>query len=164
MNYLLMLMVALLNFAPLNLSPLQEETPEKKDEVKEVKLEQAAEHVGQKVAIEFEVKSSSMLKDKEICFLNSLKDHKSEKNFSVVIKGDALKLFAAEKIDDPSKHYKGKKIKVTGKIEEYKGKPQIVIEKFDQVEIVGVKPDGEQGGEDSADDADDENQNIRKFD
>ena len=40
-------------------------------EVKVIKPSEAAEHVGKKVQVEMIVESSSLLKDRDLCFLNS---------------------------------------------------------------------------------------------
>jgi DNA/RNA endonuclease YhcR with UshA esterase domain len=106
-----------------------------------IKPSEAANHVNKTVIVEMEVESSSFLKDKELCFLNSLKDHRSEDNFSVVLKKEALKVFKDNKIEDPAKHYLKKKIQVEGKVELFKDKPQIVLEKFEQLKVVGVRPE-----------------------
>ena len=57
--------------------------------------------------------------------------------FTVVITGDARKLFDFK----PEEHYKDKSICVTGVIELYKDKPQIVVTKKAQIEeVVKITP------------------------
>jgi DNA/RNA endonuclease YhcR with UshA esterase domain len=106
-----------------------------------IKPSEAANHVDKTVIVEMEVESSSFLKDKELCFLNSLKDHRSEDNFSIVIRKEGLKAFKENKIEDPATHFLKKKIQVEGKVELFKKKPQIIIEKFEKLKVVGVKPE-----------------------
>ncbi|MBL8892327.1 MAG: hypothetical protein JNL67_20295 [Planctomycetaceae bacterium] len=106
-----------------------------------IKPSEAANHVNKTVIVEMEVESSSFLKDKELCFLNSLKDHKAEGNFSAVLKKEGIKACQDNKIDDPAKHYLKKKVQIEGKVELFKDKPQIVVSKFEQLKVVGVKPE-----------------------
>ena len=103
-----------------------------------VKLEDISKHVGKVVAVEFEVKNGKLLADKKICFLNSLKNYRDEKNFTVIIKSDHLETFAKAKILDPSRHYLGKKIRVRGKVVEHRSKPQMVVTKVEQIKILAT--------------------------
>lgn len=112
-------------------------------EVPVIKPSEAAQHVDKQVIVEFEVASSSLLKERDMCFLNSLKDHRQEDNFSVVLRKAGLKAFADKEIEDPAKHFLKKKVRVEGKVEIYKEKPQIVVTKFEQLKVVGVRPDDE---------------------
>jgi len=105
-----------------------------------IKPEQAGQHANQTVIVEMEVKSSNFLKDRDMCFLNSLADHRGEDNFTAVLRKAGLEAFKKEDIDDPAKHFLKKKIRVQGKIELYNKKPQIVVEKFDQIKVVGIRP------------------------
>lgn len=106
-----------------------------------IKPSEAANHVNKTVIVEMEVESSSFLRDKEVCFLNSLKDHKAESNFSAVLKKEGIKACQDNQIDDPAKHFLKKKIQVEGKVELFKDKPQIVVSKFEQLKVVGVEPE-----------------------
>jgi DNA/RNA endonuclease YhcR with UshA esterase domain len=105
-----------------------------------IKPSDAAQHVDKQVIVEFEVASSSFLKERDMCFLNSLKDHRQEDNFSVVLRKAGLKVFADKEIEDPAKHFLKKKVRVEGKVELYNKKPQIVVTKFEQLKVVGVRP------------------------
>jgi DNA/RNA endonuclease YhcR with UshA esterase domain len=40
------------------------------------------------------------------------------------------------KIEDPSAHYKGKTVRVTGTVKLYREKPEIVVEQADQIQVV----------------------------
>jgi hypothetical protein len=106
-----------------------------------IKPADAAKHVNKTVIVEMEVEGSSFLKDKELCFLNSMKDHRSEDNFSVVLRKEGLKVFKENKIDDPAKHFLKKKIQIEGKVELFNKKPQIIVEKFESLKVVGVRPE-----------------------
>jgi DNA/RNA endonuclease YhcR with UshA esterase domain len=106
-----------------------------------VKPEDAAQHVNKTVIVEMEVASSSFLKDRELCFLNSLKDHRSEKNFSVVLRKEGLQSCQENGVEDPAKHFLKKKVRIQGKVELYNKKPQIIVTQFEQLKVVGIRPE-----------------------
>lgn len=64
------------------------------------------------------------------CFLNFHSDY--HKYFSAVIFASDYDKFPA----NPEKAYANKKVKITGKIEKYDGKPEIIVKSPEQVEIV----------------------------
>jgi len=105
-----------------------------------IKPGDAAQYADKTVIVEMEVESSSLLAEKELGFLNSLKDHRSGDNFSVVLRKAGLKSFKDNQIDDPAKHFLKKKIRIEGKVELYNKKPQILVTKFEQIKVVGVRP------------------------
>ena len=111
--------------------------------LKTIDTEEAVLYAGVKCRVKFEVKSSTFLRDKNVVFLNSEKNYRDEENFTVVIFKEALKKFAAAKIDDPAAKYKGKTILVTGGIRLRSGKAQIIVDEPDQISIVEKKPDEE---------------------
>ena len=106
-----------------------------------VSLDKAKDHVGKSVTVKVTVKSSNFLKDRDICFLNSKANHRDADNFTVVFKEKGLAAFKEKKIEDPAKHFKDKTILVTGKVEEYRDKLQIVVDKFDQVKLEAAESD-----------------------
>lgn len=128
----------LMSTGSLSLVSAQEST-----ELPVIKPSDAAQYVDKQVIVEFEVASSSLLKERDMCFLNSLKDHRQDDNFSVVLRKPGLKAFADKEIEDPAQHFLKKKVRVEGKVELYNKKPQIVVTKFEQLKVVGVKPDGQ---------------------
>ena len=69
------------------------------------------------------------------CYLNSRKDFRDDENFTVVIFSEGLESFADAGIADPAKQFRGKTIRVTGTVELYKDKPQIKVERADQIEL-----------------------------
>jgi len=64
------------------------------------------------------------------CLLNFHPNWK--KYFTAVIFRDCFSAFPAS----PEQHYLGKKVLVTGYIKQYKGRPEIVLESPDQIEII----------------------------
>lgn len=102
---------------------------------------EAAAFAGEKVTVEFMVEASSLLSDREspICFLNSMKNFRSQDNFTVVIFSEGLVKFQRAKIEDPAEHFREKTIQVTGEVGLRQGKAQIVVEYPGQIEIVEKK-------------------------
>lgn len=101
----------------------------------------AAGRAGEKATIEFKVVAGTLLSDREdpICFLNSMKNFRSQNNFTVVIFSEGLAKFKKVKIDNPLEHFRDKTIRVTGVIGLRQGKAQIIVEYSEQIEIVEKK-------------------------
>jgi DNA/RNA endonuclease YhcR with UshA esterase domain len=103
----------------------------------EISPADAKKHVGKKCVVEFMVASSTFLKDKRICFLNSEANHRDEQNFSVVIIGEeSLQRFADKEMSDPAESLRGKTIRVEGVISLHRGSPQIKVESPDEIQLV----------------------------
>jgi hypothetical protein len=98
----------------------------------------ALEHEGQERCVEMVVRAARKLPDKEICFLNSDKDHRAEDNFTAVIFKAGLKRFQEDGVENPALHFIDATIRVRGVIETRDGRPQIVIAEPGQVTIVKV--------------------------
>ena len=101
----------------------------------------AADRAGEKATVEFKVVAGTLLSDREspICFLNSMKNFRSADNFTVVIFSEGLAKFKKVKIENPLEHFRDKTIRVTGVIGLRQGKPQIIVEYSEQIEIVDKK-------------------------
>jgi hypothetical protein len=97
--------------------------------------EDALEHVGEECTVEFVVKGGRKLDDKEICFLNSNRDHRDSDTFTAVIFRVGLARFAADGIADPSDAFLGKTIRVSGTVAERSGQAQIVVDSPAQIEV-----------------------------
>lgn len=105
-----------------------------------VSLAEAGQHVGEEVAIELVVASSRLLTSGKFCFLNSKKNFSDKDNFTVAIRGAALPKFAEKEIADPAQHFLEKTIRVTGKVSLHQDRPQIIVDRPEQiVVIVAVK-------------------------
>lgn len=98
--------------------------------------DEAADHVGKECVVTMQVASSRHMADAGRCYLNSHKDFRDDNNLTVVIFRRGLEKFAAEEIDDPAEHFRGKTIRVTGTVELFKEKPQIKVERVEQIELV----------------------------
>jgi DNA/RNA endonuclease YhcR with UshA esterase domain len=113
-----------------------------------IAAEDALEHVGDEVVVEFVVKGGRKLDDKEICFLNSNRDHRDSGTFTAVIFRTGLARYASDGIDDPAAEFQGKTIRVSGVVEERNGQAQIVVASPTQIELVegdepvSPEPDG----------------------
>lgn len=109
------------------------------DELKIIAPENAAAHATETVIVEFTVRNSNLIKDrngKDVVFLNSMKDFKHNDNFTVVIFADTLAKFREQDIDDPSKHYRDKTVRVTGGVELRRGKAQIILKDPEKITLV----------------------------
>lgn len=93
-----------------------------------VPWQDAANHYGKKVVIEGEV--SATYRSAAVCFLNFNADY--NKDFFAVIPSSAFEQFPP----GPETYYKGKRVRITGTVREYRGRPQILLESPKQIEIV----------------------------
>jgi len=66
----------------------------------------------------------------KICYLNFDKDYR--KYMALVIFSSSFKKFP----DSPEKYYKGKKLKVEGRVKEYKGRLELVLGSPEQIKIL----------------------------
>lgn len=66
----------------------------------------------------------------KVCFLNFHPDYKTY--FTAVIFASDWSKFPA----NPDTFYEGKKVRVTGLIKEYQGKPEIILKQQGQIEVV----------------------------
>lgn len=106
-------------------------------ELSVIKPEDAASNVDKEVVVEYTVKSARILDDKNVGFLNSEGDNRDEKNFTAFVTPKGMRAFKDErKIENPGAEYLGKKIRVKGKIEMHKSKPEIKVERPEQIEVI----------------------------
>ena len=111
------------------------------DDPKVIKPEEAAANVDKEVIVEYTVKSSRIIDDKNIGFLNSEGDNKNEKNFTAFITPKGMKAFKDDRqISNPGAEYIDKKIRVKGKITLHKSKPEIKVDSPEQIEVVEEEP------------------------
>ncbi len=109
----------------------------------EIGLDEVRDHVGQRVTVEFNVRSSYFLAAKKICFLNSEKNHRDENNFTVIIKGgELLEAFATHDIPQPAEHFWKKRVRVTGEVTLHDERPQIQLADFPSITLVEPPTEG----------------------
>src|SRR5262249_2524559 len=92
------------------------------DDAKPLTPEEAAKKVGEKVTVEMEVKSTG--KSKGVYFLNSKADFKDKDNFTLFVGKEGAASLLEAKVEDPSTHFKGKTVRVTGTVKLYREKPE----------------------------------------
>ena len=88
----------------------------------------AAKHYGEYAKVEGKIVATH--NSGKACFLNFHPNYK--KYFTAVIFASAFSLFPA----NPENFYYGKKVRVSGYIKEYKGKPEIILNDPSQIEIL----------------------------
>lgn len=96
----------------------------------------AAAHAGEECTVEFVVETARKLPGKDVCFLNSCRDHRDEKNFTVVIFKGGLDRLKADGIESPAEHFEKATIRVRGVIEKRNDRPQIVVDEPGQITLV----------------------------
>ena len=92
--------------------------------------EDALNHIGRQKIVRFFVKKS--YDSGKAVFLNSKNNYEDDDNFTVVIFDADRKKFPPE----PAEFYSGKTVDVTGKIKEYNGRAEIILEDSSQIKIV----------------------------
>ena len=107
------------------------------DDGKPITPEAAAKKINEKCTVEMKV--ASVGKGKDVFFLNSKEDYKDKDNFTVFISKDGVESLQKAKIDDPAAHFKGKTIRATGTVKLYKDRPEIVVDKAEQIRVVEAK-------------------------
>jgi len=98
--------------------------------------EDAREHVGKEVTVEMTVEGGKKISANGPCLLNSMKKFSDPKCLTLAILASGLAKYKEIGVEDPSVTLKGKKVRVTGKVELYKDQPQIKITSPDQIKEV----------------------------
>lgn len=101
-----------------------------------IQADQAADHVGEKVTVELKVAASKNGKHRQCYYLDSTDDYRDPKNFTAIIRYEHLEAFRAVGISDPSAHYFGKTIRVTGTVIEQEDQVRIQLTAPSQIELV----------------------------
>jgi alkaline phosphatase D len=96
---------------------------------------EARKKVGEKVTVEMTVESTGSAGKR--VFLNSEKNRRDEKNFTIMIDLDkAGAKFKEAKIDDPKTHFRDKRIRVTGTVSKYQEQIEIIVTDPEQIKVV----------------------------
>jgi micrococcal nuclease len=95
-----------------------------------IEAKDAAKHIGEEVTICDKIFSGKFLAGPGLTLLDVGGSHPNEV-LSLVIKGDDRKKFSAA----PEDKFKGQQVCVTGKLIEYKGKPEIMITDTAQIKL-----------------------------
>lgn len=96
--------------------------------VQVISWQEAAKHYGKYVAVEGMIVAT--YNSGKACFLNFHQDYR--KHFTAVIFASTFPQFPL----DPENFYRGKKVRISGYIKEYEGKPEIILNDPSQIEIL----------------------------
>jgi DNA/RNA endonuclease YhcR with UshA esterase domain len=106
---------------------------------KVVPAAEARGKIGEQCTVEMVVKASKNAVKRRTYFLDSEDDFHDDKNFAVVISYDDAAKFQAAGIDDPAEHYKGKTIRVTGKVIHEDDQVRMRVDDPKQIKLVEAK-------------------------
>jgi hypothetical protein len=110
-----------------------------KPDLKVIKAEEAKDHEGEVVTVEFKVVGGREI-DSGVCFLNSSTDRNDPKGFTAFITNKGLKKFKEDpKTEKPAELYKSKKVRVSGAIKKFRDRLEIEVNDPSQITIVEEK-------------------------
>ncbi len=128
----------LVTFVPLALLvPAHADDP--KPTAKVVPAAEAKAHLNQECTVEMTVRLSKNAEKHKEFYLDSEADFHDPKNVAIVISYDHLAAFTKAGVDDPSKHYLDKKIRVTGTLKKEGEQVRIRVTDPKQIEVVKDK-------------------------
>ena len=110
-------------------------SPDDEKPLKVVAAAEAREHIDERCTVEMTVRSSKNAAPRREYYLDSEEDFHDEKNFAVVISYDHAEAFQKAGIDDPAEHYKGKKLRVTGKVIHENDQTRMRVEKPEEIKV-----------------------------
>lgn len=114
---------------PLLLAPREVHPPGKT-----FSAEEAKDHVGEEAAVEFVVARVGFSKKSNTTYINSHDPH--EGHFTGVVFSDALSPVEQSLKLKLREGLEGKRVRIRGRIQLYKGSPEIIVEKPGQIEVV----------------------------
>ena len=97
---------------------------------------EARTRINEQVTVEMLVKAAKNCQRCSLMFLDSEEDHHDPKNFAVAITDTGKGKYREVKIDDPTGHFKGKAIRVTGLVTLKGDQPQIEVDDPNQIVAV----------------------------
>ncbi len=106
------------------------------DVKKPIPAAEARNHIGETCTIETTIRASKNAEGHREYYLDSEEDFHDEKNLAVVISYDHTDLFKQAGIADPSEHYKGKTLRVTGKVIHENEQVRVRVEDPKKIQIV----------------------------
>jgi DNA/RNA endonuclease YhcR with UshA esterase domain len=98
---------------------------------------EARARINERVTVEMPVKAAKNCQRCSLVFLDSEADHHDRKNFAVAVTEGGKARYKQLEIDDPAGHFKGKVIRVTGKVIVNDNQPQIEVDDPSQIAVVG---------------------------
>ena len=90
----------------------------------------AAKHLNQTVTISDKVFSTKLIENTNMVLLDLGGEHPNQ-YLTVVIKGEDRSKFNGK----PEEYYKGRDVTVTGKLIDYRGKPEIIVSSTDDLKL-----------------------------
>ncbi|MCI0683554.1 MAG: protein kinase [Gemmataceae bacterium] len=87
----------------------------------------------QECTVEMDVKAAALSSNGKTLFLNSHADYRDPENFPIVLHN--WRRFE-DAVPDPLAHFQGKRIRVTGRVAEYRGRPEIVVRDLFAIRVV----------------------------
>lgn len=100
---------------------------------------EAHEHVGEECTVEMTVRASKNAEKRRTYYLDSEEDFRDAKNLAVLIDYEHAGAFKEAGIADPAAHYRGKVIRVRGKIIAESDQVRIRVTDPKQIELVEPK-------------------------
>jgi DNA/RNA endonuclease YhcR with UshA esterase domain len=95
-----------------------------------IAAKEAAKHLNENVSICDKIYSTKLIENTGMVLLD-MGDAHPDQYLTVVIKGEDKSKFNAK----PEEYYKGKDVCVTGKLIDYKGKPEIIVTSPDDLKL-----------------------------
>src|SRR5262245_36645681 len=110
------------------------------DEGKPLSPKDAVKRINEKIVVEMLVKASkNRLEKRGEIYLDSEEDFHDPNNLGVVITKTGAAAFNKAGVKEPASHFKGKTIRVTGKVIIVEKRPRIEVDDTQQIEIVSKK-------------------------
>ena len=97
---------------------------------------EARTRINEQITVDLVVKAAKNCQRCSLMFLDSEQDHHDLKDFAVAVTDTGKARFREAKIDDPAGHFKGRTIRVTGKVILKDSQPQIEVDEPTQIEPV----------------------------
>lgn len=94
---------------------------------------EAAKRVDQIVTVAMQVKSARVVND--VCFLNSEDDRKHPDNLTLFLGSEAIAALKKAGVKSPAAHYRGKTVRIQGRVTLYRDRPQIVVDDPSQLKV-----------------------------
>lgn len=112
----------------------------KADDAKPLTPVEAIDKINETVLVLMEVKATkNRLEKRGEIYLDSKEDFRDDDNLGVVITKVGAAKFKEAGIDDPAQHFKGKTIRVRGKVVIKEDRPRIEIDDPKQIELADRK-------------------------
>src|SRR5262245_36649262 len=93
-----------------------------------IKPEEARQHVDKKVEVVFEVKASKHSEKRKTTYLDSEASFRDEKNLGIAVSEQGIADLKQKRgVDAPADYYRGKKIRVIGKVVLEEDRPYIKV-------------------------------------